>query len=142
MEISTEINKIFGEEMAKIFANRISDEELEETARKIWDDMNLEKRNWSGAREEPEIKNLVKEAIVKRLYEKIEEILREPINDELLEIKARSMVEMARKIGEEAIIRDMANNLAKNVLSVYSRDEKIVQKVLDELNVRNDNGWR
>ena len=59
MEISTEINKIFGEEMAKIFANRISDEELEETARKIWDDMNLEKRNWSGAREEPEIKNLV-----------------------------------------------------------------------------------
>lgn len=142
MEISTEINKIFGEEMAKIFANKISDEEFEETARKIWDDMNLEKRNWSGSREEPEIKRLVKEVIVKRLYEKIEEILREPINDELLEIKARSMVEMARKIGEEAIIRDMANNLAKNVLSVYSRDEKIVQKVLDELNVRNDNGWR
>lgn len=142
MQISTEINKIFGEEMAKIFANKISDEELEETARKIWDDMNLEKRNWSGAREEPEIKRLVKEAIVKRLYEKIEEILREPINDELLEIKARSMVEMARKIGEETIIRDMANNLAKNVLSVYSRDEKIVQKVLDELNVRNGNGWR
>ena len=139
MEISTEINKIFGEEMAKIFANKISDEELEETARKIWDDMNLEKRNWSGSREESEIKRLVKEAIVKRLYEKIEEILREPINAEMLEIKARSMVEMARKIGEEAIIRDMANNLAKNVLSVYNRDEKIVQDVLAELNVRNNN---
>ena len=142
MEISTEINKIFGEEMAKIFANKISDEELEETARKIWDDMNLEKRTWTGAREEPEIKRLVKEAIVKLLYEKIEAILKEPINAEMLEIKARSMVEMARKIGEEAIIRDMANNLAKNVLSVYNRDEKIVQDVIAELNVRNQNEWR
>lgn len=142
MEITTEINKIFGEEMAKIFANKISEEELENTARKIWDDMSLEKTSWSGAREEPEIKRLVKEVIVKRLYSKIEEILSEPINEEQLEIKARNMVEMARKIGEEAIIRDMANNLAKNVLSVYGRDDKIVQDVIRELNVRDINGWR
>ena len=61
----------------------------------------------------------------------------------MLENKARSMVEMARKIGEEAIIRDIANNLAKNVLSVYNRDEKIVQNVLAELNVlNNSNGLR
>jgi len=142
MEISTEINKVFGEEMAKIFANKISEEELENTARKIWNDMNLEKRSWSGSREEPEIERLVKEQIVKRLYEKIESILSEPLNDELLETKARNMVETARKIGEEAIIKDMANNMAKNVLSVYNRDESIVQKVIQELNIRANNGWR
>lgn len=142
MEISTEINKVFGEEMAKIFANKISEEELENTARKIWDDMNLEKRSWTGSREEPKIEQLVKEQIVKRLYEKIESILSEPINDELLEAKARNMVETARKIGEEAIIKDMANNMAKNMLSVYNRDEKIVQEVIQELNIRANNGWR
>lgn len=142
MEISTEINKVFGEEMAKIFANKISEEELENTARKIWDDMQLEKRSWNGSREEPEIKRLVKEQIVKRLYEKIESILSDPLNDEFLEAKARNMVETARKIGEEAIIKDMANNMVKNVLSVYNRDESIVQKVIEELNIRANNGWR
>lgn len=142
MEISTEINKVFGEEIAKIFANKISEEELENTARKIWDDMNLEKRSWTGPREEPEITRLVKEQIVKRLYEKIESILSEPINDELLEAKARNMVETARKVGEETIIKDMASNMAKNVLSVYNRDERIVQEVIAELNVRDNNGWR
>ena len=142
MEISTEINKVFGEEMAKIFANKISEEELENTARKIWDGMQLEKRSWTGSREEPEIERLVKEQIVKRLYEKIKSILSEPINDELLEAKARNMVETARKIGEEAIIKDMAGNMAKNVLSVYNRDEKIVQEIIQELDIRNNNGWR
>lgn len=37
MEINTEINKVFGTEMAKLFAGSISEEQLKETAEKNMD---------------------------------------------------------------------------------------------------------
>ena len=39
MEINVEINKVFGEEMAKLFAAQISKEEMLQTAKKVWADM-------------------------------------------------------------------------------------------------------
>ena len=138
MEISSEINKIFGEEMAKLFAAKISDEELMATAQKVWNNLlKVDNNIYSvNARREPEIEKLIKEQILKRLYSKIEYILAEPVSEELLEKKAREMVESARRIGEEAIIKDMANNMVKNTLSIYGRDEKIAEEVFTRLNIR------
>ena len=109
MEINTEMNKVFGQEMAKLFAAN------------------------------SEIEKYIKEQILDRLYEKITTILKEPINEEALEKKAREMVDKARRVGEEAIIRDMAYHMTDNVLSAYSRDERIVQEVLSEINLRQGN---
>lgn len=137
MEINAEMNKVFGQEMAKLFAATINEEELTQKAQEIWNKMN--KSEWSyNSRTDSEIEKYIKNQILNRLYEKITIILKEPINEETLEKKAREMVDKARRAGEEAIIRDMAKHMADNVLSVYNRDERIVQDVLSEMNLRQE----
>lgn len=97
------------------------------------------KSEWSyNSRTNSEIENYIKNQILNRLYEKIETILKEPINEEALEKKAREMVDKARRAGEEAIVRDMAQHMANNVLSVYSRDERIVQEVLAQMRLQQE----
>lgn len=137
MEINAEMNKVFGQEMAKLFAATINEEELTQKAQQVWTNMN--KSEWSyNSRTDSAIEKYIKEQILNRLYEKIAAILKEPINEEALEKKAREMVEKARRAGEEAIIRDMAHHMADNVLSVYGRDERIVQTVLSEMRLQHE----
>lgn len=137
MEINAEMNKVFGQEMAKLFAATINEEELMQKAQQVWNNMN--KTEWSyNSRTDPEIEKYIKNQILNRLYEKIEIILKEPINEEALEKKAREMVDKARRVGEEAIIRDMARHMADNVLSAYNRDERIVQGVLSEMRLQQE----
>lgn len=137
MEINAEMNKVFGQEMAKLFAATINEEELTQKAQQVWNNMN--KSEWSyNSRKDSEIENYIKEQILYRLYEKITAILKEPINEEALEKKAREMVDKARRAGEEAIIRDMAHHMADNVLSAYGRDERIVQAVLSEMRLQHE----
>lgn len=140
MEINTEINKVFGTEMAKLFAGTISEEQLKETAEKIWIDLNKSERDAWGKRRDSDIEKYVKEIIKDRLCEKIKAILAEPVNEELLEKHAREMVAKAREVGEEIIIRDMARNYASNILSVYGRNEAVVNEVLNELHIESENG--
>ena len=137
MEINAEMNKVFGQEMAKLFAATISEEELQQKAQEVWGKLNLHDNSW-GSRKESEIERAIKEEILKRLYQKIEAILKEPIADEILEKKAREMVEAARKIGEEAIIRDMASHMVNNALSIYGRNEAIVNDILHQINVQSE----
>lgn len=137
MEINTEMNKVFGQEMAKLFAATINEEELTQKAQQVWTNMN--KSEWSyNSRTDSEIEKYIKDQILDRLYEKIKAILKEPINEEALEKKAREMVDKARRAGEEAIIRDMAHHMADNVLSAYGRDERIVQGVLSEMRLQHE----
>lgn len=134
MELNAEINKVFGEEMSKLFADKISDEKLLVAAEKAWDELN--KKEWDyGKYKDSVIEKKIKETILKRIYEKVKAILDEPIAEEILEKKAREMVDAARKAGEEAIIRDMAQNMSKNVLSIYGRDEQIVYQVMTQLHL-------
>ena len=137
MEINAEMNKVFGQEMAKLFAATINEEELTQKAQQVWNNMN--KSEWSyNSRTNSTIENYIKDQILNRLYEKIETILKEPINEEALEKKAREIVDKARRVGEEAIIRDMAHHMADNVLSAYSRDERIVQEVLSQMRIQQE----
>lgn len=137
MEINAEMNKVFGQEMAKLFAATISEEELTQKAQQVWNNMN--KSEWSyNSRKDSVIEQYIKDQILNKLYEKIETILKEPINEEALEKKAREMVDKARRAGEEAIIRDMAHHMADNVLSAYGRDERIVQTVLSEMRLQHE----
>ena len=124
MEINAEMNKVFGQEMAKLFAATINEEELTQKAQQVGTNMN--KTEWSyNSRTDSEIERYIKDQIINRLYEKIEIILKEPINEEALEKKAREMVDKARRVGEEAIIRDIAKHMADKVLAEYRRDESI-----------------
>ena len=137
MEINAEMNKVFGQEMAKLFVATINEEELTQKAQQVWNNMN--KSEWSyNSRKDSVIEQYIKDQILNRLYEKIKTILKEPINEEALEKKAREMVDKARRAGEEAIIRDMAHHMADNVLSTYGRDERIVQTVLSEMRLQHE----
>lgn len=138
MELNAEINKIFGMEMAKLFADKISDTELTEKAQKVWNELN-DKEYGYGRTQDSEIEKKIKETILKRLYQKINVILDEPIAEETLEKKAREMVTLARKAGEEIIIKDMAKNMANNALSIYGRNEEIVRAVLNQLRLEPEN---
>lgn len=142
MDINTEISKVFGNEMAKLFSGTISEEQLKATAEKIWIDMNKSERDTWGNYRNSYIERCVKEKIMDRLYGEIKAILDEPVNEELLKKHAREMVAKAREAGEEIIIRDMAKNYASNILSVYMRDEEVVNRVLHELHVEAENGRR
>ena len=138
MELNAEINKVFGTEMAKLFADKISDEKLLAAAQKAWDELN--KNEWDyGKYKDSVIEKKIKEAILDRIYQKVKAILDEPIAEEILEKKAREMVDAARKAGEEAIIRDMAKNMANNALSIYGRDEQIVYQVMNQLHLEAQN---
>lgn len=138
MELNAEINKVFGEEMAKLFAAKISDDRLSVAAEKAWDELN--KKEWDyGKSKDSVIEKKIKETILNRIYEKVNAILDEPIAEETLEKKAREMVDAARKAGEEAIIRDMAKNMANNALSIYGRDENIVYQVMNQLHLEAQN---
>lgn len=138
MEINTEINKVFGEEMAKLFASKISEEELLNMANKVWNNMINEGTNTWGDRKKPEIEKLVREKILDKLYEKIEGVLKEPINEELLENKAREMVSKARQVAEETIVREIAKNMVDTTLSIYGRDESIFNEVMSAVNIEID----
>ncbi len=140
MEISTEINRVFGQEMAKLFADKVDQKELESTARNVWKDMT---DNGNGYyRHDSQIEKYIKEEILKRLHQKIINVLKEPVNEDALEKKAREMVEQARKIGEELIVKNMAQKMAENTLYVYGLDEVVTRKVMDALYVKNDEGLR
>jgi len=82
MELNTEINKVFGEEMAKIFAATISEEEIKEKADKIWKDLNNKIDRW-GSRSDSALEAEVKRVLLDELHEKIKEIIHEPVNEEM-----------------------------------------------------------
>ena len=141
MEINSEINKIFGTEMANLFSNKISEEEIDNMAQKAWKTITTPTDSY-GYRKEPDIERYIREKVMDRLYEKIQTILKEPIAEETLEKKAREMIEKARQLGEEIIIKDIAKNIANDVLSIYGRREDIINEVLRQVHIEKENEKR
>lgn len=103
--INTEISKIFGEEMAKLFSAQISDEELQTTAQAIWTQLN-HKESYYGGFKDSIIENEIKTNLMERLREEIRKIteteeyktsVRErakTIVDNIIEETHRKMVEV------------------------------------------------
>lgn len=138
MELNAEINRTFGEEMAKLFAATISEDELMKKANSIWFDMNQPEYRYNE-RKDTDIERYVKNQILERLHGKIKEILKEPVNEELLEKRAREMLEEARKVAEEAIVKDLARHMTNDALSVYNVRDDIVNEVMRRLSVQSGN---
>lgn len=124
--------------MAKLFAATIDEKELEKKAQEVWRELNRHEGSY-GFRTDSQIEKYIREKILDRLYEKIKEILQEPISEEILEKKAREMLEKARQVGEETIIRNMASHLANTTLSAYNYRERLVDEILQEINLRTEN---
>lgn len=141
MELNAEINKVFGQEMAKLFAASISKEEMEEKAQKIWRELNATSNGW-GKSINSELEDYIKKEFLNEIHEEIKKILAEPDNKEELEKRAREMVAEARRIGEEAIVKSMAEHLVSNALSVYNIHDKFVSDVMEVMHLQERSQWR
>ena len=134
MEFNAEINKVFGQEMAKLFAATISQEELMAQAQKVWTELNKNKDNWSR-RIDSELESYIKKEFLSELHDEVRKILAEPSNKEALQKRAREMVEEARRIGERAIIMAIAQNMVDTVLSEHNTRQGFVSDAMRELHV-------
>ena len=137
MELNTEINRVFGEEMAKIFAATISEEEMAGKARTVWMDLNKSTNEW-GRRGDTVLEKEIKRALLDRLHEKVYEILKEPENEEMFEAKAKEMVARARQIAEEGIVKQLAENIIGRTISTYNDYSRLTMDIMNEIRIRQE----
>ena len=128
MELNAEINKVFGQEMAKIFAAKIPEEELEKHARFSFNAMLQDKTDrWGHIEKEAELPKLIREVLIERTNEFIEKELEKPDNEALIRERAQRIVANAKKIAEEEITVKIASILYNQAITVnysnYEADE-------------------
>ena len=140
MEINTEINKVFGQEMAKLFCQTMDEEELKKQAQDIWREITRRDCSWAG-RSDSELEKYIKNEFMSEVFEEIKKILAEPQNMDTVRTRAREMVDESRRIAEKAIIESMATHMVENTLSVYNVQSKFTQDVRDALHLIKGNQW-
>lgn len=110
MEINAEINKIFGQEMAKLFAAQISDTELEDAARKCWREIAQDDWYYNGS---SALHKAVNQVYLKRIEEAVNKILdSEGGGQKDTETKAREIIEQIRQKTQEKIVESVSSRIA------------------------------
>ena len=111
MEISAEINKILGQEMARLYAETISEEEMLEVASRYWRNMLYDKSSgWSNR--ESEAEKVIKRELEKKLVIACEKVFSSEEVQIDIEKKAKEMIDEIRKSAEEKIIERTSDVLA------------------------------
>ena len=111
MEISAEINKVFGTEMAKLFAEKITEEEMQQYARKAWSELN-KKDNSYFASGQSKLEDMVQKEVAKRLQEQIEAFLDTETVKADIQAEAEKIVTKIRERTAEKFIEEASNMLA------------------------------
>lgn len=135
MELNTEINRVFGEEMAKVFSKSISKEEIMNAAKEAWKQLNYRESSYWNTKDS-QIDKLIKSVCLDRLKEEVEKITSTD------EFKAK-MVVLAKQIVDEIIeethkktVEEVSNRLA--ALSTgyggCGLKDMIAQTVMDMMN--------
>jgi len=104
MEISTEINKIFGEEMARLFSSQITDEELMNEARRTYEKLRSRSTNYLNSYGDSEFEKILREQIAERYKKACSEYLESETIKEDIDVKAKELVDSIRSRAEEKII--------------------------------------
>lgn len=110
MELNAEINKVFGQEMAKLFATQISENEMHQAAGQAWSMLNREE--WINGKYTTEIKDLTMAAIKNNLAEEIKNITNsEEFKDECKKL-AEEIVKDIREETYKKVVEEVSNRLA------------------------------
>lgn len=131
MEINTEINKVFGREMAALFAANISEEELKSKCEEAWQEI-TERPYRYGNHERSILDKLISEEITKRVMIKVDEILKTPIPDEQIQKEANEIAEEAKKRAHEMMVNTIARNISNGMFNDYS-DSYAIQNGCDKI---------
>ena len=135
MELNTEINRVFGEEMAKVFSKSISEEEIMKAARKAWKQLNnTESSYWNT--KESQIDKLVKSVCLDRLKEEVEKITSTDEFKLQMAVLAKQIVDEIIEETHKKTVEEISNRLA--ALSTgyggFGLRSMIEQTVVDMMN--------
>lgn len=111
MEINTEINKIFGQEMAKLFADSIDETELKKRANDAWKEINRTTDNWWN-RKDSDIETMIKNELLSRVKDEVNAILATEEVQIDIRNRAQEIINKVRERTEESIIERTSKMLA------------------------------
>ena len=114
MEINAEINKIFGTEMAKLFAEQISEEELRDSAIKSYNKLRTADRSLSYyGTNDSDFDKYLKAAILDRFKEEVDKYLQTEQIQIDIQKEAEKLVNDVREKAREKILERASNALVE-----------------------------
>ena len=135
MELNTEINRVFGEEMAKVFSKSISEEEIMKAAQDVWRQLNYRESSYWNTKDS-EIDKLIKSVCLDRLKEEVEKITYTDEFKAQMAVLAKQIVDEIIEETHKKTVEEISNRLA--ALSTgyggYSLNSMIEQTVMDMMN--------
>lgn len=135
MEINAEINRVFGQEMAKLFASQISEEELVSTAKRIWREMNTDSSpRWN--KQGSDIDRAVKAALKERVLEEVKAITETDKFKEEAKERAEKIVQEIQEATHVKIVEEVSSRLAGMSVGGYGMGLRgmIEQVIMETLN--------
>lgn len=135
MELNTEINRVFGEEMAKVFSKSISQEEIMNAAKEAWKQLNYRESSYWNTKDS-QIDKLIKSVCLDRLKEEVEKITSTDDFKAQMAVLAKQIVDEIIEETHKKTVDEISNRLA--ALSTgyggYSLKSMIEQTVVDMMN--------
>lgn len=115
MELTTEINKVFGTEMAKLISSTISEEELKAVAMTAWNELTCRQRDSfrTYGNITSEINALVKKELLIRIEKAVNEILDSEEGKETIKEDAERLIQNIRTKSEEKIAESISDRVAQ-----------------------------
>ena len=137
MELNTEINRVFGEEMAKVFSKSISKEEIMNAAKEAWKQLNYrESSYWNGDVKDSQIDKLIKSVCLERLKEEVEKITSTDEFKAQMAVLAKQIVDEIIEETHKKTVEEVSSRLA--VLSAgyggYGLKSMIEETVVSMMN--------
>ena len=142
MELNAEINRIVGEETAKLLVARMSDEEISNLAKDSLKFITSRKNDW-GKTQASMLDDRIKEQLEEKVIERVNELLKEEITVDFIEKEARAIVDEAKKAYKEVMVQLIAERMASASTSIdpgYYDVHNAFAKIRDRLrNLENFN---
>lgn len=128
MEINAEINKVFGQEMAKLFAEQITEEELRTEAIKSYNKLR-QKNSYYLANQDSEFDIYLRKAILERYKEEVNKYLETKQLQIDIQEEARKFVDEIREVARRKIIE----NASDAILNIYRGNDmaRVLNGVID-----------
>ena len=110
MEINAEMNKVFGEEMAKLFSATITEEEMRQKASEAWREINHRNNNCYDSKSQ--FDKIVNQQIASEVTAKIDELLKTEEYQAKLKNEAEQIVNEIRAQTHMKIVETVSNSLS------------------------------
>lgn len=110
MEFNAEINKVFGTEMAKLFAATISEEDMLKLAREVWNQMTHREYRYCENRPS-EVDNLIKNELRAHMVAEVGKFTETDAFKESVTKEAEEIVKEIREETHKKIVEEVSSRL-------------------------------